>query len=229
MPSHGRPTGAMPQTVIIVQAFEADAEGEVVPATRPRRMADERQAIAHGRELAGRHGGVAAWTLRVSPDADEPGGGEIFFMRGQLPDLDLPVREGAGEEAPVPRPADPSGWMGFRLDKAADWQGFHQAFLRLYHQQPDTDLLAIFTALENRRIVVLPPEAARLVQRAMPQYTLRPCPRPPGSMLSLEVGHRLQLDTGWFELSASERQKRLELAASGSVTSPLAGEGQGGG
>ena len=102
--------------------------------------------------------------------------------------------------------------MGFQLSAAAHWQAFHQAFAALYHQQADQDLLAIFTALENRRIVVLPPAAAALVQRELPRYRLRPCPRPPGKMLALELGHRLQLDTTWFELSAEERQARMAAA-----------------
>ena len=56
----GRPKGSRDQVVIVVQAFEADADGEMVPATKPRRMPDERQAIALARDLAQRHAGVAA-------------------------------------------------------------------------------------------------------------------------------------------------------------------------
>ncbi len=103
-------------------------------------------------------------------------------------------------------------WMGFQLVAAAHWQAFHQAFVALYHREPDKDLLAIFTALENRRIVVLPPAAATLVQRELPRYRLRPCPRPPGKMLQLELGHRLQLDTTWFEVSDEERRARMAAA-----------------
>ena len=103
-------------------------------------------------------------------------------------------------------------WMGFQLRAAADWQAFHRAFCALYRQHPEQDLLAIFTALENRRIVVLPPAAAALVAHNLPRYKLRPCPRPPGSMLSLELGHRLQLDTTWFELSEKERGARMAAA-----------------
>lgn len=210
----GRPKGSRDQVVIVVQAFAADADGEMVPAAKPRKMPDERQAIAHARDLAQRYAGVAAWKLRISPDADEPGDAEVFFAHGRLPDLDMPMREGAADEPPTAEAGhDASGWMGFQLRAAADWQGFYRAFLRLYEQHPEKDLLAVFTALENRRIVVLPPESARLVQRAMPQYPLRPCPRPPGAMLSLELGHRLQLDTIWFELSAEERQRRWEVGA----------------
>jgi hypothetical protein len=70
--------------------------------------------------------------------------------------------------------------------------------------------LAVFTSIENRRIVLLPPEAAALVAKELPAYPLGPCARPPGSEVSLELGHSLQIDTTWFEVSAEERQRRLD-------------------
>ena len=118
-------------------------------------------------------------------------------------------------------------WMGFQLPAAAHWRKFHLAFYALYRDHPVRDLLAIFTALENRRIVVLPPLAAELVAEHLPRYPLRPCPRPPGSMLQLELGHRLQLDTTWFELPAEERRERMKQTPSPAVGEPLPPAGEG--
>ena len=113
------------------------------------------------------------------------------ILSGQLPDLDMPIRQDELDDDDGGRDLK---WRGFQLAKAADWQAFHQAFLKLYRKQVDRELLAVFTAIENRRIVVLPPEAAALVAKELPSYPLGPCARPPGSALSLELGHSLQLD-----------------------------------
>lgn len=223
MRARARSSGTVPaikaQTLIVVQAFEANDEGEIVPATQPVEMPDERRAVARAKELALRYVGAIAWKRLARPDEGEFGDPEVLFSRGRLPDLDMPVRpEDEVEDLslvdpPVPRDGDGGGdseatWMGMQLPAAADWQAFHQAFLEVYLGQEDRDLLAVFTAIENRRIVVLSPEAAKLVLHELPTYSLRACARPPGEMLCLELGHNLQLDTTWFELPAEERQQR---------------------
>lgn len=216
MRSRARSNGTVPaikaQTLIVVQAFKANAEGEIVPAIQPMEMPDERRAIARAKELALRHDGAIAWKRLAKPDEGEFGDPEVLFSRGRLPELDMPVRRGDDEDlaqADAPAPRDESTWMGFQLAAAADWQAFHQAFLKAYLGHEDRDLLALFTAIENRRIVVLSPEAAKLVQRERLAYQLVACERPPTEMISLELGHSLQLDTTWFDLPAEERQHRI--------------------
>lgn len=225
MPTSARSTKTAPQikaqTLIVVQAFKRNKDGEIVPAMEAREMPDERRAIARAKELSLEHVGAIAWRRDAKPDEGEFGDPIVLFSRGELPDLDMPVRQDdlegndAGDVEPPPEngggdgPGGPT-WMGFQLEAARDWQAFHKAFYELYRKQPERELLAVFTALENRRIVVLPPLAAALVARELPTYPLRACARPPGNMLSLELGHSLQLDTTWFELSEAERQRRID-------------------
>ena len=218
--------GTVPQpktrTLIVVQAFTRNEDGDIVPATEPREMPDAARAIARAKELSLEHTGAIAFSRIVNPDEGEFSDPTVLFSRGALPDLDMPVRQDELDDDNGGDPPDGSGgdddddggrdmkWRGFQLAKAADWQAFHQAFLKLYRKHADRELLAVFTAIENRRIVLLPPKAAALVAKELPAYPLGPCARPPGSEVSLELGHSLQLDTTWFEVSAEERQKRLD-------------------
>lgn len=211
-----RSTGTLPQakaqTLIVVQAFKRNEEGELVPAIQAQEALDERRGIERARQLSLDYAGAIAWKRDANPDEGEFGNPVVLYARGQLPDLDMPVRveDGGAEEGSAEAQEAEPGWMGMQLPAASDWKPFRDAFFALYRQQEDTDLLAIFTALENRRIVLLPPEAAKLVQRELPRYQLRPCERPPSDMISLELGHSLQLDTTWFDLSAEERQRRID-------------------
>ena len=229
MRSNGRPKATIPPTgprpFIVVQAFARNQEdGQLFSAAEPRHFANEGRAVSCAEELARRYAGVVAW--RRDDDADgSHGEPTIFFTRGELPDLEMPVRRPAGPDDEAPSPSSHAGkdgdeptWMGMQLPAASAWQPFHLAFQKLYLSHPNPDLLAVFTAFENRRIVVLPPEAARLVQRELPAYRLRACGRPPSSMVCLELGHRLQMDTTWFSVSDDERaQRRL---ATNSAESP---------
>jgi hypothetical protein len=228
MPAYARrSTGTVPQiktqTLFVVQAFDRNADGEVVPATEAREMPDAARAIARAKELSLEHAGAIAFSRMVNPDEGEFSEPTMLFSRGALPDLDMPVRQDELDDNNGGDPPDGSDdddddddsgrdlkWRGFQLAKAADWQAFHRSFLKLYLSLENRDLLAVFTAIENRRIVLLPPEAAALVAKELPAYPLGPCARPPGSEVSLELGHSLQLDTTWFEVSAEERQKRLD-------------------
>lgn len=219
-----RPTGTVPQirtqTLIVVQAFTRNEDGDIVPATEPREMPDAARAIARAKELSLEHAGAIAFSRIVNPDEGEFSDPTVLFSRGALPDLDMPVRQdeldsadAAVNEEPEFSDGDGDGgypWVGIKLTAASDFQGFHRDFLALYRKQPDTDLLAVFTSIEDRRIVILPPAAAALVASELPNYQLGSCPRPPSEALSLELGHSLQLDTSWFELTAEGRQKRLD-------------------
>ncbi|RYE60280.1 MAG: hypothetical protein EOP20_02955 [Hyphomicrobiales bacterium] len=231
MPSYARrSTGTVPQlktqTLVVVQAFTRSEDGDIVPATEPREMPDAARAIALAKELSLEHAGAIAFSRIVNPDEGEFSDPTVLFSRGALPDLDMPVRQDELDDDNGGDPPDGGGeddddddgsrelkWRGFQLAKAANWQAFHQEFLKLYRRQADRDLLAVFTSIENRRIVLLPPEAAALVAKELPAYPLGPCARPPGSEVSLELGHSLQIDTTWFEVSAEERQRRLDAVS----------------
>ena len=192
------------QTLIVVQAFDRNDEGEIVPATEAREMPDVARAVARAKVLSLQHAGAIAFSRIVNPDEGEFSDPTVLFSRGLLPDLDMPIREEELDSVDAAATAEPefsdgdgdgaSTWVGFKLEAASDFQPFHRAFLALYRKQPDRDLLAVFTSIENRRVVILPPAAAALVARELPNYQLGSCPRPPGEALSLELGHSLQLD-----------------------------------
>lgn len=226
MAAHGSSVGTAPQikpqTLIVVQAFKRDQRsGEIVPAIPAREEIDERRAIERAKLLSTQHAGAIAWSRIARPDEGEFGDPIVLFSRGELPDLDMPVRQdeledeepetALGQDDGDGDDAGPPQWAGFQLSLPADLVHFHRAFSALYNKHPDRDVMAIFTALSDRRMVILPPAAGALVARELSEhYPLGYFTRPEGHCLSLELGHSLQLDTTWFELSAEHRQARID-------------------
>lgn len=196
---------------VAVQAFRRNEDGELEPVSQPREYPGEAVAIARARDLMSQCAGVVVWKRDASADDGEPGEPIVLFALGDVPDLDMPR---PAEPPPARVESDELSWMGLQLPAAAEWQPFLNAFLALYREQADVELLAVFTSLWNRRVVVLPPLAAHLVARELPAYPLRACGMPPSDMVCLELGHQLQADTTWFAISDAERASRRLAAKS---------------
>ena len=96
MPMHyhsQQSTGTVPQIklpdkLIVLCAFDRDADGQLLQAFEPREMPDERRAVARAREMAHRHAGVITWSRTANPAIGEYGPSEVLFQAGDVPDLD---------------------------------------------------------------------------------------------------------------------------------------------
>jgi hypothetical protein len=82
------PVSKFPDQLIVLLAFDRDAEGSLQPVFEPREMPDERRAIATARDLARRHVGVITWRREANFAQGEYGPAEILYQDGEVPDLD---------------------------------------------------------------------------------------------------------------------------------------------
>lgn len=74
--------------MIIVTAFDRDADGGFVPAFGPREMQTEESAIYAAQTLINDHAGVVAWSREANPAVGEEGPTIILFQYGQIPEFD---------------------------------------------------------------------------------------------------------------------------------------------
>lgn len=73
--------------LVVLVAFDLDADGNLNPAFRPREMPSEILAKSVARNLASRHAGVLAWSRDVDVDRGEYGQPTELARYGLLPDL----------------------------------------------------------------------------------------------------------------------------------------------
>jgi hypothetical protein len=79
---------ATPTKLIVMMAFDRDAEGELRPAFEPQEMPSEGRAISAAKALVGRHAGVIAWSREAQPDIGEYGPPHELFRHGDVADLE---------------------------------------------------------------------------------------------------------------------------------------------
>lgn len=74
--------------LIVVLAFDLDAEGDLRPAIEPIEKQSEMAARVTAALLANKHAGVIAWKRSAQPDQGEFGQPEILFQRGAVPEME---------------------------------------------------------------------------------------------------------------------------------------------
>ncbi len=74
--------------LIVLAAFDADEEGNLLPAFDPRQMQDEGGAVREAKALADKHVAVVAWSRDADPVAGEYGPPEILFQSGPVPEME---------------------------------------------------------------------------------------------------------------------------------------------
>ncbi len=79
---------ANPSKLVVLMAFDRDAEGELRPAFEPQEMPSEARAISAARALASRHAGVIAWSREAQPDIGEYGPPIELFRHGEVAELE---------------------------------------------------------------------------------------------------------------------------------------------
>lgn len=73
--------------LIVLAAYKADDEGNMVEAFEPRQMPTEERAVREGKSLASKYDGVLAWARDADPDLGEYGPPVIIFKHGEIPDI----------------------------------------------------------------------------------------------------------------------------------------------
>ena len=76
-----------PSTLIVLVAFDHDAEGILRPAFAPRQVMSERRAMEEARMMMARYPAVIVWARTAKPDEGEYGEPEVLFHYGDVPDL----------------------------------------------------------------------------------------------------------------------------------------------
>ena len=74
--------------LIVVAAFDADDEGNLIAAFEPREMQSESGAKLAALELSGHHAGVIAWSRTADPDHGEYGDPVELARYGLVPELE---------------------------------------------------------------------------------------------------------------------------------------------
>jgi hypothetical protein len=77
---------AKPSTLIVLVAFDRDAEGLLRPAFEPRQMMSERRAMEEARMMTARYPAVIVWERMARPDEGEYGEPRVLFSYGDVPD-----------------------------------------------------------------------------------------------------------------------------------------------
>lgn len=79
-----------PTRLIVLMAFAAGDDGELVPAFEPREMQSEDRAKHEARLMwaSGRYAGVIAWSREAHPDVGEYGAPEVLFQAGETPEME---------------------------------------------------------------------------------------------------------------------------------------------
>lgn len=78
----------LPTKLIVLLAFDKGEDGELFPAFEAREMRDESTAMRTGRDLAGKHAGVIAWSRSADLVNGEFGDPVVLFQHGDVPDMD---------------------------------------------------------------------------------------------------------------------------------------------
>ncbi|KIQ03048.1 hypothetical protein [Agrobacterium sp. CG674] len=73
--------------LIVLAAYKADDEGNMVEAFEPRQMPTEERAVREGKALASQYDGVLAWARDADPDMGEYGPPVIIYQHGEIPDI----------------------------------------------------------------------------------------------------------------------------------------------
>jgi hypothetical protein len=73
---------AKPTTLIVLVAFDHDAEGVLRPAFAPRQMMSERRAMEEARMMTARSPAVVVWERTARPDEGEYGEPRLLFHYG---------------------------------------------------------------------------------------------------------------------------------------------------
>ncbi|KXG83860.1 hypothetical protein [Agrobacterium bohemicum] len=73
--------------LIVIAAYKADDEGNMVEAFEPRQMPTEDRAIREGKALSSQYDGVLAWARDADPDIGEYGPPTIIYQHGEIPDI----------------------------------------------------------------------------------------------------------------------------------------------
>ncbi|RWE24143.1 MAG: hypothetical protein EOS41_17290 [Mesorhizobium sp.] len=71
--------------LIVVTAFDRDAEGSLMAAYGPAEQQSEEQAIRTAKALAGKHAGAIAWSREANPSIGEYGEPRTLFVGGDVP------------------------------------------------------------------------------------------------------------------------------------------------
>ncbi len=71
-------------TILMFQAFDANARGDAVPVSEPLQAGSEEEAIQSADKLADRHAGAVAWRRDVQPAVGEMGEPIVLFRRGLI-------------------------------------------------------------------------------------------------------------------------------------------------
>jgi hypothetical protein len=74
--------------MIVVTAFDRDAEGNFKAVFGPRQMETEESAIYTAQTLINDHAGVVAWSREANPAVGEEGPTIILYQHGQIPEFD---------------------------------------------------------------------------------------------------------------------------------------------
>ena len=79
-----------PARLIVLMAFSAGENGELMPAFDPREFQSEDRAEREARMLwgTGKYVGVIAWSREAEPDIGEYGPPKVLFQSGETPDME---------------------------------------------------------------------------------------------------------------------------------------------
>lgn len=73
--------------LIVLAAYKADEEGNMVEAFEPRQMPTEERAVREGKALASQYDGILAWARDADPDMGEYGPPVVIYQHGEVPDI----------------------------------------------------------------------------------------------------------------------------------------------
>jgi hypothetical protein len=84
----GQLPAAKPSTLIVLVAFDRDAEGVLRPAFEPRQMSSERRAMEEARIMTARYPAVIVWERMARPDEGDFGESRVLFHYGDVPEIE---------------------------------------------------------------------------------------------------------------------------------------------
>lgn len=79
---------AVPTKLVVLMAFDKDADGNLLPAWDAREMQSADRAIRTAKDIAHLHAGVIAWIREANIALGDYGQSEVLFQQGLIPDLD---------------------------------------------------------------------------------------------------------------------------------------------
>lgn len=74
--------------LIVLAAFDASEDGELLPAFEPRQVQSEETAKMQARLLALKHAGVIAWSRVADPLVGEYGDPTVLYQSGRVPEME---------------------------------------------------------------------------------------------------------------------------------------------